>query len=125
MPSLVKRAANAALEAIGVKPKREPKPPKARDTLAFRLNRWEKYTWRKALEGLGVEARAVESWMDKRPEWPLLARELFGRLYTGDDLDEVARPAPWAMRVHDAASELPEFARLLDLCRDSRIDSGV
>jgi uncharacterized protein with von Willebrand factor type A (vWA) domain len=78
-----------------------------------------------ALDQLEVANRQVEEWIERRPEWPLLAREVFARLYTGDEIPEVRKPAKWAQRVHDQASELPEFRRLLDLCQDDRLESGA
>jgi len=98
--------------------------PRDRD-LAYELNRWERYTWRRTLEELGEESKRIDEWIEKRPAWPLLVRELWGRLYTGDELPESVKPKRWATTVHDAATTLPEFHQLLDLCRDIRFDAGI
>lgn len=94
--------------------------------LAYELDRWHRYSWRRFTE---EESEAIPALLRdadgrKASAWGLLGAEVFARLLSGDELDELDEPQEWAKQVHAAAAELAEWHELVELCRLDRYAAG-
>lgn len=98
-----------------------------RRDLAYELSDWERYSWRAFLRDMGVvDPSSMSDWETRsRGAWPLLAREVFGRILTNDDLDPMDEPVKWAEDLHGQAQDLREWRALCDTCLADRLAAGV
>lgn len=68
----------------------------------------------------GAVDRILVDGIRKSTAWPTFVREVFGRLHSGDRLDDVDEVAPefaFAPKLHKALDQLPEWDRLAKRCR--------
>jgi uncharacterized protein with von Willebrand factor type A (vWA) domain len=94
------------------------------DDLAYVVGGHHRYHWRALLEDSRVR-EVVGGWTTEESRWPAFGREVFARLYSGDELEEIDDAEPWAQRAHDLATELPEWSMMTAAAKGRRFESGM
>jgi uncharacterized protein with von Willebrand factor type A (vWA) domain len=103
-----------------------PKGPLPGRDLCYQTTAWQRHLYEDARLTESVRA-AEDKGAERFGAWPLVQRELFGRLYApgGPKAEPGERGTPWAGRLHEQAEGLPEWRRLAERTRGDAFAAGI
>lgn len=88
--------------------------------LTLQVKPWPRIQATDACRSSGALQGCLDDGADRVSTWPGFVRELYGRLYTGDNCKPLEYPkgeAVYAQKLHQMLDELPEWQRLIERCR--------